>query len=142
MSLNSYLARPRDVVSKFFKVARTDTTATIRGMIPKDSFIVGAWVVSVGAAAASDAATTATVSCGTTSSANELINALDVKTAATATGFQPAAAKGAGLATQFTADKQIYVKYAETGTASTTGGPWVIRLDYVQSSGQGDLLVP
>ena len=140
MSLNSFLARQREVGTKFVKVARTDTTATIRGMIPKDSYVVGTFVMG---STASDAATTATISVGTTSAnANELINAFDVKTAATATGFQATAAKAAGHGSQLTADKQIYVKYAETGTASTTGGPWIVRIDYVQGFGQGDLLVP
>lgn len=142
MSLNSFLARPRETLSKFFKVARTDTTATIRGSIPKDSYITGIYVMSVGSAVASDAASSATVSAGTTSSANEILNGFDVKTAATATGYQAAAAKGTGLASYFTADKPVYVKYAETGTASSNGGPWLVKVEYVQGYGQGDTLVP
>jgi hypothetical protein len=29
------------------------------------------------------------------------------------------------------ADRKIFAKYAETGTASTTGGPWNILVEYV-----------
>lgn len=121
--------KAREVLSKFISIARTDTTASIMAYLPKDALVVGMWVIG---AAASDAATTAVVSVGTTSTSNELVASFDVKTAATGEGFSGvgAAAVGSAMASKLTVDTPIYAKYAETGTASTTGGPWVVRIDY------------
>src|SRR5687768_5056083 len=109
--------KPRQVLSKFVQVARTDTTAAIRAYMPKGALLVGMFITG---AAASDAATTATIMAGTTSTATEWLAAYDVKTAATGEGFNvPAgAAVGSAFSTALTADSAVYVKYAETGTAS------------------------
>ncbi len=129
--------RARSVQSKFFTIARTDTTAAIRAYLPKDSFIVGAYVIG---AAASDAATSAVIGVGSTSSANEFVASYDVKTAATGEGYNPVggAAVGSAFGTRLTADTPIYVKYTESGTASTTGGDWIVKLEYFVGVGQGD----
>lgn len=121
--------KPRDTQEKIVKVVRTDTTAFLGAELPRDAVISGLYVIGT---VASDAATTATVSLGTSASANELINGFDVKTAATATGYNPAGSKAVGTAmmTKLTVDTNLYAKYAETGTASTTGGPWFIKVEY------------
>lgn len=122
--------KPRDPLEKWVKIVRTDTTAFAGAVLPKGVVITGMYVVG---SVASDAATTATISVGSTATANEYINAYDVKTAATATGFNVAGSKAVGSAmmTPLTADVQVYAKYAETGTASTTGGPWYVKMEYM-----------
>ncbi len=121
--------KTRDLRAIFLSVARTDTTAAIRGYLPKDAIMVG---MSVIGAAASDAGTTATIGVGNTTSANEYLASYDVKTAATGEGISAAgaAAVGSAFATRLTADQPLYVKYAETGGASTVGGAWTVRIDY------------
>lgn len=130
--------KSRDLRAKFFSIARTDTTASVKAWLPKDSFIVGIFVIG---SAASDAGTAATIDIGTTSSANELVASYDVKTAATGEGFNQvgAAAVGSALGVRRTADTPIYAKYTESGTASSAGA-WTVRVDYFQGYGQGDLI--
>ena len=130
--------KPRDSQEKIIKVVRTDTTAFQGAVLPKDAVITGIYVIG---AAASDAATTATVSVGSTATSNEYVNAYDVKTATTGAGYNPAGSKAVGTAmmSKLTADTPVYAKYAETGTASTTGGPWYVKLEYVVVSSGEDV---
>lgn len=134
------LTRPaaRGTMAKFVKVLRTDTTATIRAWLPKDAFIVGAYVIG---SAASDAATSAIISVGSTSTATEYVASYDVKTAATGEGYSAvgAAAVGSAFATRLTGDVPLYVKYTEAGTASTVGGPWYVKVEYMMI-GSGELV--
>lgn len=128
--------KPRESIEKVIKVVRTDTVAFNGAVLPKDAVITGMYVVGQ---AASNAATTATISVGTSATSNELINAFDVKTAATGQGYVPAggAAVGSAMMEKLTADVPVYVKYAETGTASTAGGPWYVKIEYtVVGSGE------
>lgn len=119
----------RDSLEKVVKIVRTDTTAFVGAWLPKDAVITGMYVIG---AAASDAATTAVISVGSTSSANEYLASYDVKTAATGEGYSPAgaAAVGSAFMSKLTTDTPVYAKYAETGTASTTGGPWYVKIEY------------
>lgn len=128
--VSMYYPKQRENTEIFVKIVRTDTTAFQGAVIPKDAVITGMYVIGH---AASDAATTGTISVGTTATSNELISAYDVKTAATGEGYNPAgaAAVGTAMATKLTADTPVYAKYAETGTASTTGGPWYVKIEYV-----------
>lgn len=130
--------KPRSVKSKFFSIARTDTTAAIKAWLPKDSFIVGMWVIG---SAASDAGTAATIDVGTSATSTELLASFDVKTAATGEGFVQAgaAAVGSAFASRRTADTPIYAKYTESGTASAAGA-WTVRIDFFVGYGQGDLI--
>lgn len=120
----------REAEEKYVKIVRTDTTAFLGAWLPKDAVVTGIYVIGH---AASDAATTAVVGIGTTTSANEILASFDVKTAATGEGYNigGAAVVGTFLASKLTADTPIYAKYAETGTASTTGGPWYVKIEYV-----------
>ena len=130
--------KPRELITKFFKVSRTDTTAAQKTALPKFAIIAGAYVVG---GVASDAATTATISFGSTTTATEYVSGYDVKTAATATGYNPVGSKavGAAFGTPLATDLPVYAKYAETGTASTTGGPWIVKLEYFVP-GPGELV--
>lgn len=122
---------PKDVQVKVFQVLRTDTTATVKMMLPGDATIIDILIIGV----ASDAATTATLSVGTSVTSTELINAQDVKTAGGM--IRPLATLSAVNLpnlenTPITKDILIYAKYAETGTASTVGGPYYVFVYHVR----------
>lgn len=109
-------------------VARTDTAAKNLFVVPHGAIIDELVIFSP---AASDAGTTATLSVGKTGTNTFFVNARDVKTASTGLGQQvPAAVQLAGAGTRGAqaADLQIVGIYAETGTASTTGGPWTVTM--------------
>lgn len=128
--VSMFYPKVRTILSKVVKIVRTDTTAFIGAVLPKDAVITGMFVTGH---AASDAGTTANINVGSTSTATEYLSAYDVKTAATGEGFSAvgAAAVGSAFMTPLTGDVQVYAKYAETGGASTTGGPWFVQIDYV-----------
>lgn len=107
-------------------IARTDTSAKTLGMIPANAVLTG---IRVYGAAASDAASTATISVGYSGGTGvEILNGFDVKTAGTGLGQT---VPNAGKLPTVTAVKTITGIYAETGTASSTGGPWTVVLSFV-----------
>lgn len=116
------------VLLKTFQILRTDTTATVKAQLPAAATVVDIQIVG----ALSNAGTTATVSVGTTSTANEWINAQDVKTAGGK--IRPTTAFGSTLPNLETlplgSDIQVYGKYAESGTASSAGGPYYVMIYY------------
>jgi hypothetical protein len=116
------------VLMKVFQILRTDTTATIKMVLAGAATVVDIQIVGV----ASNAGTTATVSIGTTATANEWINAQDVK--GSGGKIRPSASFGPGLPNfenvPITGDIQVYAKYAETGGASTLGGPYYVFVYY------------
>lgn len=121
----------KDVQVKAFQIARTDTTATVKAMLSGDSTIVDILIIG----AASNAATTATVSIGNTSTATEYISGQDVKTAGGM--IRPLTTFSAVNLPNLenipvTTDIPIYAKYAETGTASTLGGPYTVLIFFVR----------
>ncbi len=120
----------KDVVSKFFTIARTDTVAAVKCVIPGDASIIAIRVYSP---AVSNAGTTATISVGVPGTANFFVNAADVKTSA--------GQLSVGSVTQnifqlenipVSTDIAITGVYAETGTASTLGGPFYVTIEYVR----------
>ena len=113
-------------------VARTMTTATQVATLPRGSVILGFVLSGV----ASDAGTTATLSIGSTSaSSNEFVNGVSVLAGGVGNGVQllngVAGAVGSVPAGGIpnTTDIQVFVKYAETGTASTVGS-WKLWIIY------------
>lgn len=116
----------KDVRVKAFQIARTDTTQVTKAWLPANSSILN---VSVRRSVTSDGET-ASVSVGYGSTTNNLINALTVKTAGLTFGTldtviaQPES-------NQPGEDIKITAVYTETGTASTTGGPFVVMIQYV-----------
>jgi subtilisin family serine protease len=120
----------KDVRVKYFQLARTDTVAAVKMVLPANSSILDVKIIGT----ASDAGTTATVSVGTTSSSNEIVTGQDVKGAGTV--IRPTTA---GVGSGFAAvesipqvgDIPIYAKYAETGTVSTVGGPWKVFVEFI-----------
>lgn len=118
----------KDVVVKAFQVARTDTTAALKALLPADASIINIDIFGT----ASDAGTTATLSIGTSATSTEIINAQSVLTggkvaittawSANYPNTQPVPVVG---------DIKLYAKYAETGTASTAGA-WTVVVYYVR----------
>jgi len=121
----------KDVQVKAFRLLRTDTTATVKCVLAADASILDINIIGV----ASDAATTATISIGSSVTATEYINAQDVKTAGgiirPTTTFSAANLPNLEN-TPLGTDLSIWAKYAETGTASTVGGPYTVLVTYVR----------
>lgn len=115
---------------KMFQVSRTDTTATVKCVLPADASILGFLIYGV----ASNAATTATLSFGSTVTSTEFVNGQDVKT--TGGLVIPTSTFSTNLPQleniPLGADIQIFAKYAETGGASTLGGPWKVVVWYAR----------
>jgi hypothetical protein len=121
----------KDAVVKAFQVSRTDTTASLKAVLPADASIVDIDINGP----ASNAGTTATISIGSTSAnSNEYVNGQDVKTAGGK--IRPTSTYSTSLPNveplPLGPDLQIFAKYAETGTASSSGGPWTILIWYVR----------
>lgn len=116
------------VLTKTCQVARTDTTAFEAFSLPKGAVIAGAYVMGL---TASDAQTTAVIAVGTNpGTTDDIVTAFDVR-GATGQGYAAVGAKGGtAMGTQITADTLYKARYAETGTASTTGGPWLVKVEY------------
>lgn len=120
----------KDVVVKVFAVNRTDTTASVKCVLPADSTIIDMRVFS---AAASDAATTAVISVGITGNNTKYLDTVDVKTGAGKIAITTKAANLMNLENiPLGADIAINAIYAETGTASTVGGPFYVTVEYVR----------
>lgn len=117
-----------ETLVKTFQVARTDTAAFDAVVLPKYAVVSGVYVLGN---TASNAATTAVISVGTNpGTTNELLASFDVK-GATGSGYHPAGAAAAlGIAKQMTADTKFKAIYAETGIASSAGGPWIVKVEY------------
>jgi hypothetical protein len=121
----------KDVAVKAFAINRTDTVASVKCVLPADATILDMRVYT---ATASDAATTATISVGLNGgSGTAYLNTVDVKTAA---GMIRPTTKLSGIMglenTPLGADIALTGVYAETGGASTTGGPFYVIVEYVR----------
>lgn len=105
---------------KTVTVDRTMTAATEIAKLPKGTRVLGFIINGV----ASDAGSTATISIGDTTSANEFVNGASV-----ATGYTNFinAVDSVDMGTVLSTDISVYAKYAETGTASTTGS-WQVSI--------------
>jgi hypothetical protein len=120
----------KDVVVKAFKVAKTETTDTLKVVLPGDASIIG---VKVFGSTASDAGTSATLTFTVANNSGTVSSGTyDVKTNGAVTGevtmsglpnLQPVPLNG---------DLTIVAKYGETGTASSTGGPWNVLVTYIR----------
>lgn len=116
----------KPVLVKAFAVSRTDTGGVLKAVLPFGASIIDFTI----SGTASNAGTTATVSLGSTSAANEYVNGQDVKAAgafirpaltAAIPNVEPVPQAG---------DIPVYAKYAETGTASSAGS-WTVVVYFV-----------
>lgn len=115
----------RVCVSKIGSVARTDTTDKNLFTLPATAQVTK---IRIWYGTASNAGTSATLSVGKTGTDTFFINAQDVK--GVAAGTQVDATATNLYASVGTAAIQVVGIYAETGTASNTGGPFNIQLEY------------
>jgi hypothetical protein len=126
MPLSPITNASKNLVSKPVAVTRTMTTAAVVEWVPKGARIVG-FVLS---GTASNAGTTATLSVGTTSTSNEYVSAVNVLAAGSGNGVSVLNGVAGAVGSVLTVDTPIYVKYAETGVASSAGA-WTLWIVYV-----------
>lgn len=119
-------AEAKVLITKVNTIARTDTTAKSLFTLPKNAIPVSVrtyWATN------SNAGTTATISVGKSGgTGTEYENARSVLTGANTTNLAANANMFAAAST--TADTTITGIYAETGTASTTGGAFTVEMQY------------
>lgn len=115
------------IITKTVQVARTDTTAFDAFVLPKYAVVKGAYVTGV---TNSNASLTAIIDIGTNpGTLDEIVDSFSVLTQGD--GYYVAGATGGtAMGTQLTADTLYKAKYTETGTASNTGGPWLVSVEY------------
>jgi hypothetical protein len=140
MPLTTALSLPSKVPQvKMFPVTRAMTAGTDRAfVIPKNAILMGFVLQGT----PSDAGTTATLSIGTTSGTpTEFVNAVSVLTGGSGGGVS--LLKGVNttnaantIGGKFTSDTIVYVKYAETGTASANGNWNLYAVYFTNSSNQ------
>lgn len=113
------------VQSQTNSIARTDTSAKALFKLPKGAIVKG---IRIWTDVLSNAGTTATISVGKTGSATFFVNAFDVKGGTARAQNDPVATNL--FASVGAADIQVEGIYAETGGASSTGGPFWVTVDY------------
>lgn len=118
----------RTVTSFVGSVARTDTSAKTLFTLPAGCIPTN---ILFAATAPSNAGTTATISVGISGgSGTAFLNAIDVKTAGTGGGSQkPTGSASAQFGVPLAAATVVNGVYAETGGASSAGGPWVVIVE-------------
>lgn len=114
---------------KAFQVARTELAAVLKTVLPASASIL--YIVREGSVA-SDAETTATVTLVAANNSGTFSTfADDVKTNGATTGFVQMTALPNLEVLPAAGDITITAVYAETGAASTVGGPWNYLVHYV-----------
>ena len=124
----------KDVNVKQFAVTRSMTTGTDAAFVlPKNAQIIGFVLSGV----QSDAGTTATLSIGTTSGTpTEYVNGVSVRTGGSGNGVNLLSGVAGAVGGKLSSDTKVFVKYAETGIASTVGS-WTLFVLYVINSSKG-----
>ena len=109
-------------------VARTDTSAKDLFVLPAGSTPLA---LLIRGETASNAGTTAVLDVGITGTAEYFIADTSVLAAGggASSNFKPML-KGR---TQLTTDTTVTATYAESGTASTVGGPWTVGIFYIRA---------
>lgn len=130
-TLSALTPANKDIVVKVFAVSRTDTTSTLKAILPAGSSVLE---ISKTGNTNSDAGTTATVSVviSDNSGAISTGTATDVRTAGTTSALVQMPSLPNLEPTPLTGDLRVTATYAETGAASTTGGPWYFKVVYVR----------
>jgi len=121
----------KDVVVKAFKVTRSDTTSTLKAVLPADASVLN--IIMTGSVS-SDAGTTATVTLVLSDNTGAISTgtAVNVKTSGTTTQIVQMPSLPNIQPSPLTGDLKITATYAETGSASTTGGDWTFIVTYVR----------
>lgn len=114
---------------KVFQVSRTDTVSSLKAMLPAQASVLN---VIIYGSTASNAGTTASVTVTITNNSGTVsTGAYDVKTSGAVTGFVQMTNLPNIEPLPLVGDLKINAVYAETGTASSAGGPWKVVVEYV-----------
>ena len=114
---------------KVFQVARTDTGNPLKAMLPAQASVTNVYLY---AGTASDAGTSADVTITISNNSGVISTGVyDVKTDGATTGIIQMSALPNIEPLPLLGDLKINADYAEAGTASTTGGPWRVAVEYV-----------
>jgi hypothetical protein len=120
----------KDVGTKVFQVARTETASVVKLVLPADASVLH--IIREGSTV-SDAATTATVTLTIANNGGTIATkADDVKGSGATTGFVGFTTLPNVEPRPLNGDLTVTAVYAETGGASTTGGPWNYIVSYVR----------
>lgn len=120
----------KDVQTKVFQVARTDTVASIKSWLPADASLLS---IQLCGSVASNAGTTAAVTLTVANNSGTIsTGTVDVKTSGASTLLAQMTNLPNIQPIPLTGDISITAVYAETGTVSTLGGPWVFVVEYVR----------
>lgn len=115
---------------KFFQLTRTDVGAPIlKAVLPAQASVIS---VTLFGSANSNATTTATATVTISNNTGVIsTGTVNLLTAGTTTADVAMSALPNIEPQPLLGDLKVSVQYAETGTASTAGGPWVMRVNYV-----------
>jgi len=120
----------KDVMTKVFTVNKTDTTSTVKLVLPADASIVG---VKLYGATASNAGTSATVSISVASGGSTISSGTyDVKTSGAVTGEVTMSGLPNIQPVPLVGDLIFSASYAEVGTASSTGTAWNVAVTFIR----------
>ena len=120
----------KDVQTKVFQIARTESSSTVKAILPADASIIE---ISKFGSTNSDAGTSSTLNVvvanntGTISSGTN-----DLKTTGTTTSHIQMSSLPNIQPVPLTGDLKVSAYVTEVGTASTVGGPWYIKVMYVR----------
>lgn len=120
----------RDNVTKVWTVARTDTTATLKAVLPADASLLN---VRFYGGTASNAGTSATLTITVANNGGTISSGTyDVKTSGAVTADLTMSGLPNITPVPLNGDITIKATYAETGTASSAGGPWNMAVTYIR----------
>lgn len=120
MPVNQYYPKGRSSITKLATIDGSVSTAQELMVLPKDSVIVGVYVIG---SAAGTATRTVSVA-GTTSTS--ILNAFDL--AANGAGYNAAGAKaGVDVGAKLTSDVQVKA----TMSAADAGKTWILKVEYI-----------
>lgn len=115
---------------KVFQVSRTDTTNGTKVVLPADVSVLS---ITIHGSSVSNAATTATIVTTIVNTSGTIsTGTVDVKASGATTAVVQMTALPNVEGFPNNGDLLIKAVYAETGTASTSGGPWTFSVRYVR----------
>lgn len=120
----------KDVEVKVFQVSRTDTVASIKSWLPADASLLS---VQLCGSTVSNAGTTASVTLTVANNSGAFsTGSVDVKANGASTLLVQMTNLPNVQPIPLTGDISITAVYAETGIASSAGGPWTFVVEYVR----------
>jgi len=120
----------KDLQTKVFVVARTESASTLKAVLPADASIVE---ISKFGSANSDAGTSSTLNIVVANNGGTISSGTaDMKTTGVTTTHVQMSNLPNLQPIPLTGDLRISASVTEVGTASTVGGPWYVKVLYVR----------